>query len=227
MKTSRLYWLVGLSCVAVVATFLFYRHTFPAGLVYCRGDWGTFGDYFGGVLNPILGLVNIVLLAYISKKVADLDAGRHTEALTIEEKRYQNTLKIDAERHDASMRFQKEIARYELKHSALAGAVQILSTIDVEASKPLPLIYELTDLRDKLTSFLLVHEYLFPHFEPARDEFFNVNQDIIGTVLNANNNKTFGGDRAAEIADELSKHLKKLQDLKEKLVKDAKDALQN
>lgn len=29
-----------------------------------RGDWGAFGDYFGGLLNPVVALVGIILVAY-------------------------------------------------------------------------------------------------------------------------------------------------------------------
>lgn len=28
--------------------------------------WGQFGDYFGGILNPILSLINLVILTYLS-----------------------------------------------------------------------------------------------------------------------------------------------------------------
>ncbi|MGB3946539.1 MAG: hypothetical protein WBM13_01025 [Bacteroidia bacterium] len=33
-------------------------------------DWGTFGDYFGGVLNPITALINILVFIYLTKVIA-------------------------------------------------------------------------------------------------------------------------------------------------------------
>jgi len=33
-----------------------------------RGDWGTFGDYFGGILNPIIGLMTLAITVYIAVK---------------------------------------------------------------------------------------------------------------------------------------------------------------
>jgi len=32
-------------------------------------DWGTFGDYLGGFLNPILGILNILVLVYLTFKL--------------------------------------------------------------------------------------------------------------------------------------------------------------
>ncbi len=40
----------------------FGNHTFSS----LASDWGAFGDYIGGVLNPILGLASIVILGHIS-----------------------------------------------------------------------------------------------------------------------------------------------------------------
>lgn len=30
------------------------------------GDWGTFGDYYGGLLNPLLGLLTLIVTSYIA-----------------------------------------------------------------------------------------------------------------------------------------------------------------
>ena len=30
------------------------------------GDWGTFGDYFGGIMNPLIGILNLIILIYIT-----------------------------------------------------------------------------------------------------------------------------------------------------------------
>jgi hypothetical protein len=40
------------------------------------GVWGVFGDYIGGTINPIIGLINLALLITISIYVAKLDSHR-------------------------------------------------------------------------------------------------------------------------------------------------------
>jgi hypothetical protein len=40
-------------------------------------EWGTFGDFIGGLLNPIIGLCNIAVLIFISYYVAKWENDRH------------------------------------------------------------------------------------------------------------------------------------------------------
>lgn len=41
-----------------------YVIIFRFGISHDNGDWGTFGDYFGGVLNPTLGFMSFIALLY-------------------------------------------------------------------------------------------------------------------------------------------------------------------
>ncbi|MCQ9635911.1 hypothetical protein MP477_13210 [Chryseobacterium sp. WG23] len=38
--------------------------------------WGQFGDYFGGVLNPILTIFNLVLVGYLTLKISSIEDNR-------------------------------------------------------------------------------------------------------------------------------------------------------
>ncbi len=71
--------LYGIVCSAVVvvfAVFSFYFYKFGAySLSADRGDWGTFGDYLGGTLNPILsffGLIALLLTIVLQGKELEL-----------------------------------------------------------------------------------------------------------------------------------------------------------
>ena len=35
--------------------------------------WGAFGDYVGGLLNPIFAFANVIVLVVISYKLAEID----------------------------------------------------------------------------------------------------------------------------------------------------------
>ena len=63
--TSR--WLVAFACAAIVLAIgagAIYRLQFQGPFVSEPGTWGQFGDYFGGVLNPLFGLGGFIALLY-------------------------------------------------------------------------------------------------------------------------------------------------------------------
>lgn len=43
--------------------------------------WGQFGDYFGGVLNPILTIFNLILVVYLTFKISDIEKNRNENLL--------------------------------------------------------------------------------------------------------------------------------------------------
>lgn len=51
--------------IIIIALFVFgfYFHNFHHGLSEENGDWGTFGDYAGGILNPIIAGFAFYLIA--------------------------------------------------------------------------------------------------------------------------------------------------------------------
>ncbi|OYY61949.1 MAG: hypothetical protein B7Y50_02605 [Hydrogenophilales bacterium 28-61-11] len=64
LATARQYALVGLvllgSLVGVILALYFYR--FHTELSLDNATWGQFGDYVGGVINPILGFFSFITL---------------------------------------------------------------------------------------------------------------------------------------------------------------------
>lgn len=64
IANARLYALVGLvllgSLIGIILTLYFYR--FHAALSLDSATWGQFGDYVGGVINPILGFFSFITL---------------------------------------------------------------------------------------------------------------------------------------------------------------------
>ena len=54
---------VGVVCIIVLIVLGFYFVNFHNGLSKGNGDWGTFGDYVGGILNPIIAAFAFYLIA--------------------------------------------------------------------------------------------------------------------------------------------------------------------
>ena len=64
-RTIFVYAFVAACLISVTAKLLImYNLQFGDELSDSNGDWGTFGDYLGGVLNPILGFASFMALLY-------------------------------------------------------------------------------------------------------------------------------------------------------------------
>lgn len=68
--------------VPLIGILLPYIYTFSnATLSTNPTDWGVFGDYIGGILNPIFSLINIILLVYLTYLVSKKDDERAFEEI--------------------------------------------------------------------------------------------------------------------------------------------------
>lgn len=73
----------------LAGVWLLYYINFGGGLSSDPGDWGVFGDYTGGVLNPLLNFITIYLLIkslvfqkdQLDQARDDLDTARKNDAL--------------------------------------------------------------------------------------------------------------------------------------------------
>ncbi|NVK41353.1 MAG: hypothetical protein HWE39_08920 [Oceanospirillaceae bacterium] len=72
-KTDTLVWLLlfvaGVSCVLVIGAFCLVFYDLPFSKD--SGDWSNFGSYFGGLLSPILGVLNLCALLLIAVRVTE------------------------------------------------------------------------------------------------------------------------------------------------------------
>jgi hypothetical protein len=123
-------------------------------------SWGAFGDYFGGVLNPIIGIINIAILINITFQIS----------------------KIDGDRIKSELEIQKQIALFALKHDALKALKQILEKFQPELVKSdensaLNIIL----YRNEFNSYIDTYLYLFPFFEkeswkPLKDNMITLSE---------------------------------------------------
>jgi uncharacterized membrane protein len=68
--------ILSLSVFAVVGFFI--NHFGIGQFPKLKTEWGAAGDYFGGFLNPIIGLINLIVLIYITLLVSRKDDRRWT-----------------------------------------------------------------------------------------------------------------------------------------------------
>jgi hypothetical protein len=106
-------------------------------------DWGTFGDYIGGILNPLIGIMNLVVLIFISFLISDIESKRSAQELLS----------------------QKQFTLYSLKHDSLKELNNILEKVQlelIEANEYSRL--KITLIRNEFNAYITTHSYLFPFF---------------------------------------------------------------
>jgi hypothetical protein len=72
---------IALSVAAIITIFVFskYFFSFEDGLPLDRDKWGVFGDYIGGVLNPLLAFLSFIALLFtISLQSKELKISNET-----------------------------------------------------------------------------------------------------------------------------------------------------
>lgn len=76
IKTVLVIGFVGLILIFTISIVVIkYRNSFdPNQLSSDPAIWGQFGDYFGGIINPIVGILNLVLFVYLSFILQGLSA---------------------------------------------------------------------------------------------------------------------------------------------------------
>ncbi|HHW2076571.1 TPA: putative phage abortive infection protein [Pseudomonas aeruginosa] len=91
-------WIFAIAAGAVGIVFLFYFMNFNNGFSTANADWGTFGDFIGGTLNPILsflGLIALLLTIVLQSKELEATRTELARAASAQEKT-ENALKEQA-----------------------------------------------------------------------------------------------------------------------------------
>ncbi len=72
----------GLIIIIIIAVIGIYAYNlWENGLSNDPEQWGQFGDYFGGVLNPILTIFNLILVVYLTFKISYIEKNRNKNLL--------------------------------------------------------------------------------------------------------------------------------------------------
>jgi hypothetical protein len=128
--------------------------------------WGQYGDYIGGLLNPILSIFNICLLIYLSVNVATNEERRTKEAREYEEKRSREAIET-----------QKLIALNAFRHEALNKLRDRLDSFEEFPDTFSDMLRDYTHLSDYISNFDLHYGYLF-----GTDDFGRTIVDLEGTL---------------------------------------------
>jgi len=66
------------TAILIVASVGTYVYNFCGrGISESPEQWGQFGDYLGGILNPIISLINLIVLTYLSISISRIEERRN------------------------------------------------------------------------------------------------------------------------------------------------------
>ncbi|WP_181604064.1 hypothetical protein [Citrobacter sp. RHBSTW-00599] len=110
----------------IVGIYIFYLHSLP--ISKSSSDWGALGDYFGGMLNPIISALTLIFVGktYIAQKV--------------ELERLSQTAKEADERNERATIAQTEMAKNYLEQIEAVNRNAKITTITAKVDFSLKLV---------------------------------------------------------------------------------------
>ncbi|MDM1550642.1 hypothetical protein [Empedobacter falsenii] len=141
----------------IIYTSFFFSHSKSED----PANWGTFGDFIGGTTNVILGIINIIITAYIAYLIKTLD-----------DKRYEDQKKIDELRHQQNIDLQKDIFINNLKFKEYESFQKLVKKLIITVrneSNLKNIEIELYNLQQSYRIFSNSKRELFPFLEDYQD----------------------------------------------------------
>lgn len=79
-------WIIGIASLfallAIIAPVAYYIHDFhKLDRSSVPSDWGPFGDFFGGILNPIISLLSLIVTIVIAVNISRIEKRNHDESV--------------------------------------------------------------------------------------------------------------------------------------------------
>ncbi|WP_444937244.1 putative phage abortive infection protein [Microbulbifer sp. JMSA004] len=145
-------WLIAMSLIIAICAGVMYASMFNGGLSTDNGDWGAFGDFMGGVLNPIFGFTGLMALL--------LTISMQSEELSNSTKELRNSADALKEQSESLKRQNFENTFFQLirLHNDIVSDIDLIATHVNRATKG----------RDCFTVFFKRLEREYKKAEPAK-----------------------------------------------------------
>ncbi|MBC7390461.1 MAG: hypothetical protein H7329_14695 [Opitutaceae bacterium] len=136
--------LIGGLLLLVMGVYIgkFYHNDFSGDPAH----WGQIGDYFGGILNPLIGVVNIYVFWKLTQELA-----------SIESKNQENQRNFETK----SLKRQTDFFYNQLRLQALSEFIIQKKKISFTPIGDIPSKYDLDELQSFLVNFTLKYSTIF------------------------------------------------------------------
>lgn len=74
-------WLIIIAIIIATIPLFYVINFFSFPISKNSADWGTFGDFIGGILNPIISLLTLIVTIIIALAIGAIDERRHNETI--------------------------------------------------------------------------------------------------------------------------------------------------
>ncbi|WP_333662272.1 hypothetical protein [Chishuiella changwenlii] len=189
--------------ISLIPIILYIRKFSVNGTSNNPEDWALFGDYIGGSTNVILGLINIIITAYIAYLIGNLDNKRYKEQKEIDKQRFEDQKKLEDLRHQQSLELQERLflknVEYQRYDSYNKMYLEIISLITTETNL-FSIEDRFTPLIFKIFSFLKSNKELLTFINnDLINEFELLSQKVWKILTNKFKNFINEGDSKKEI----------------------------
>ncbi|RKE47112.1 hypothetical protein [Sphingobacterium detergens] len=117
---------MGVCCALIVLSILLFFIKFSTSpLSNDISQWAQFGDFMGGVLNPLLSIINICIFIYLTVTIQSIANSNHERSLDMDKKIALMTMKREELNHFKN-EMDSTISKWEAKNYDLENAKQIL-----------------------------------------------------------------------------------------------------
>jgi uncharacterized membrane protein len=158
MKLKHIWYISVVIVLLTAVPFTLYFLTYSGGESNLNVDWGTFGDFIGGVLNPIFALLNLIAFLYFTYIIYEFDKNSKDRELN-----YQRKLIYSGEKYEL---FKK------INHSVNKIRFVLLSNDEKKADT-------ITDLFENCDSSFADLKLLFPEINITDDEIKRIQDQFL------------------------------------------------
>ncbi len=126
-----------------------------------KTEWGAFGDYFGGIINPLIGMANLFFLIKLTFTIDGLEDNRRINDLNN----------------------QKYLTLYTIRHDSLKMISSNLEKVQleiIERAKDSGL--KLLLIRNEISSFVHANDYIFPSLKEEIHESLNASIEELSAL---------------------------------------------
>jgi len=108
--------IIGVASVALISLyFIFFHGNFSDD----SNSWSNFGNYYNGVLTPLLTALNIYVFYILTKTISEIEESRRNRELSQEQQYLEKELEQAKKRFDEERKHEKELILLQLRKQEL------------------------------------------------------------------------------------------------------------
>ena len=187
-------WIVAFAIVAIIVVYGFYFFKFFSGFKFSdqTGVWGTFGDYVGGILNPILSFFSLIAISLtLTLQIKELknskDESKRTDVHRLIEKLAErinkNYKEEKIELNNGSQAYLISLSTALLSKNK-NNLERIFQEYENTSSSTFNTIFAIENDLERLCVYIKMYESLNQHNDSIMRHFYKAEfEDLISTLV--------------------------------------------